>query len=319
MKALMFVEANRAVVEDLPDPRPGEGEVVVRSRTVGICHSDLELLAGNYIIPFQFPVIPGHEWSGEVAEVGRGVDGLRIGDRVVGECVVGPAGRDHFGFSIPGAAAEYFVARAEWLHKLPDNLSFTQGALIEPFSVAYNAVRTAAVDPSDRVAVIGGGPIGLLSVLAASACGGEVTLFEPREDRRQLGVELGAAHSAVPATPDDTPAGGFDVVIEAAGVPQAMASSLALADKGARVVFVGIDTGRPASAKLGQIQSKALRMEGIIGSSGIWPQAIRFLSRINGDPGRIVTARYPLAEATEGLHGAEVGSGNVKVHLEMAS
>ena len=92
-----------------PTPKPGPGEVLVRSRAVGICHSDLELLAGRYIIPIRYPITPGREWAGEVAETGPGVEGLTPGDRVVGECVVGPGGRDHFGFSIPGAAAEYFL------------------------------------------------------------------------------------------------------------------------------------------------------------------------------------------------------------------
>src|ERR1041384_6184390 len=136
MRALVFTAPGKAEVTEAASPAaPGPGDVLVRSRVVGICHSDLELLAGRYIIPVSYPVTPGHEWSGE------GVTGLAPGDPVVGECVVGPGGRDHFGFSIPGAAAEYFVARAEWLHKLPGQLSFGQGALVEPFSVAYNAVQ----------------------------------------------------------------------------------------------------------------------------------------------------------------------------------
>src|SRR5947209_462288 len=165
MKALMFEGPRQAVVADLEEPRIGPDEVLVRSRMVGICHSDFELLDGHYIIPISYPVIPGHEWAGEVAEVGPEVSTVRPGDHVVGECVVGPGGRDHFGFSINGAGAEYFKARAEWLHKLPEGMSYTLGALVEPFSVAYNATLAAGgVDPSDVVAVLGGGPIGLLCI-----------------------------------------------------------------------------------------------------------------------------------------------------------
>src|SRR5215469_18487226 len=141
MRALVYAAPGAAEVRDMDRPAPGPGEVLVRSRVVGVCHSDLELLAGRYIIPISYPVVPGHEWSGEVAETGPGVTGFAAGDPVVGECVVGPGGRDHFGFSISGAAAEYFTARAEWLHKLPGHLTFTQGALVEPFSVAYAAIR----------------------------------------------------------------------------------------------------------------------------------------------------------------------------------
>ena len=148
MKALVFEAPGQAVVANLERPQIGPDEVLVRSHAVGICHSDFELFEGRYIIPISYPVIPGHEWSGEIVEVGQVVQGLRPGDRVVGECVVGPGGRDHFGFSISGANAEYFKARAAWLHKLPAGMSYTLGALVEPFSVAYNAtVCAGCVDP----------------------------------------------------------------------------------------------------------------------------------------------------------------------------
>ena len=162
MKALVFEEPRRAVVRDVDVPTIAADEVLVRSRNVGICHSDFELYEGRYIIPVSYPIIPGHEWSGEIAEAGSGVTALQPGDRVVGECVVNN-GDDHFGFSISGADAEYFVAKASWLHRIPDELSFAQGAFVEPFSVAYSAaVAAGGIDASDEVAVIGGGPIGLL-------------------------------------------------------------------------------------------------------------------------------------------------------------
>ena len=201
-----------------------------------MCHSDLELLAGRYIIPISYPITPGHEWAGEVAEVGPGVADLKPGDPVVGECVVGPGGRDHFGFSISGAAAEYFLARAEWLHKLPEHLTFTQGALVEPFSVAYAAVRAGVVDPSDRVAVLGGGPIGLLVGDGRGRPQRAVTLIEPRPDRRAKAAELGVTTTIDPAAGDLVEqarevTGGelFDVVIESAGHPDAMAQALTIA------------------------------------------------------------------------------------------
>src|SRR5437868_9566222 len=177
MKALVFEEPGRAVVRDMDTPPIAADEVLVRSRSVGICHSDFELYDGRYIIPVSYPIIPGHEWAGEIAEVGRAVETLRQGDRVVGECVVNN-GDDHFGFSISGADAEYFVAKASWLHRIPEELSFTQGAFVEPFSVAYSAtVAAGGIDASDSVAVVGGGPIGLLCTLAASTVGGAVPLI----------------------------------------------------------------------------------------------------------------------------------------------
>ena len=128
MRAVRFVAPNEMRVADIDEPVLGPDDVLIASRSVGICHSDFELLSGQYIIPFLYPVTPGHEWCGEVVEVGRSVEGIASGDRVVGECVVGKGGRDHFGFNIDGAAAQVFSARGEWLHKIPDELTDTQGA-----------------------------------------------------------------------------------------------------------------------------------------------------------------------------------------------
>jgi L-iditol 2-dehydrogenase len=324
MKALVFQAPERAVIADLDAPEIGPDEVLVRSHSVGICHSDFELYEGRYIIPVQYPIIPGHEWAGEVVETGRDVVGVKVGNRVVGECVVGPEGRDHFGFSIDGADAEYFRARGEWLHILPDELDYTVGALVEPFSVAYHATHAAGgLDPADRVAVIGGGPIGLLSVAAASAYNADVTLIEPQRSRRRFGLELGAGTALDPTDADfadavaqQTGGRGYDVVLEAAGAPAAMAMAFELAAHSARLVFIGISIGAKAQASLGLIQSKALRIGGIIGSAGLWPRTIRFLASGVVDPTSIVTARFALTDGLAALDAARDTASNVKVHIQ---
>jgi 2-desacetyl-2-hydroxyethyl bacteriochlorophyllide A dehydrogenase len=323
MKALVFEEPRSAAVRELEVPTIAADEVLVRSRNVGICHSDFELYEGHYIIPVSYPIIPGHEWSGEVAEAGSAVTTLREGDRVVGECVVNN-GDDHFGFSISGADAEYFVAKASWLHRIPEELSFSQGAFVEPFSVAYNAaVAAGGIDASDAVAVIGGGPIGLLCTLAAATMGGSVTLIEPQAHRRALGLEIGARAAIDPAAGDvagqaaeATGGRGFEVVIEAAGVPAAMAQAFRLAGHGARLVFVGIDVGGSAPVEIGLVQSKALQVRGIIGSAGLWPRTIRFMAASGLDPAPLLTATFPLADGTSALEAARDTSRNVKVQIE---
>jgi len=323
MKALVFEEPRRAVVTDHEIPAVAADEVLVRSRNVGICHSDFELYEGRYIIPVSYPIIPGHEWSGEVAEVGDAVTTLQPGDRVVGECVVNN-GDDHFGFSISGANAEYFVAKASWLHRIPDELTYQQGAFVEPFSVAYAAtVAAGGIDASDEVAVIGGGPIGLLCAMAAATMGGSVTLVEPQAHRRTLGLEVGAARALDPTSTlldaqvaEVTDGRGFDVVIEAAGAPVAMASAFPLAALGARLVFVGIDVGGSAPVEIGLVQSKALQVRGIIGSAGLWPRTIRFMATSGLDPTPLLTARFPLEDAPAALEAARDTSRNVKVQIE---
>ncbi|MBO3750132.1 zinc-binding dehydrogenase [Streptosporangiaceae bacterium NEAU-GS5] len=323
MKALQFVGDSASRVVDLPTPTIGPDEVLVAARAVGICHSDIELLEGRYIIPFSYPVIPGHEWSGEIVDVGKEVRGLAPGDRVVGECVIGA---DHFGFSISGAAAEYFVARPEWLHHLPDNLSWRQGALVEPFSCGYYAtLRADDLDAGDTVAVFGAGPIGLGVVAAAAAKGARVIVLEPAPQRAELALRLGAEVHLDPAADGfadafmaATGGRGADVVFEATGNPQAMAAALEAAGFRARLVYIGINVGDRAPAALGLIQSKELQIRGIIGSPGVWPRTLRFLDRTGLDLSPLVTSAVPLAEASSAVEAAREGR-HVKIHLESAA
>jgi threonine dehydrogenase-like Zn-dependent dehydrogenase len=320
MKALQFIGNERCQVSELPVPDLAPDEVLLASRSVGICHSDLELLAGRYIIPFAFPVIPGHEWSAEVVRVGSAVKGLGAGDRVVGECVIG---QEHFGFSISGAAAEFFVAKEAWLHRLPDNLTWTQGALVEPFSCGYYAtVRADNLDASDTAIVLGAGPIGLGVIAAAAGKGARVIAAEPTAARADLARALGADevvdptaetfHEEVEAL---TGGAGASVVFEASGKLAAMATALEVAAFRARIVFIGIDVGGSAPARLGLFQSKELQARGIIGSPGVWPQTLRFLSRSGVDLSPIVTASYPLAEADKAVDAVLTDRAQVKVHI----
>jgi L-iditol 2-dehydrogenase len=320
MKALQYQEQGVATVVELPTPQIADDEVLVAARSVGVCHSDIDLLEGRYIIPFSYPLIPGHEWSGEVVAVGSAVTSLSPGDRVVGECVIGA---DHFGFSISGAAAEFFVARPEWLHRLPDELSYTMGALVEPFSVAYYAlVRAGGVDASDVVVVLGAGPVGLAVVAAARAMGAVVVVVEPSADRRTSAEALGAHHTVHPDDVDDllknlTADRGADVVVEASGRPAVMARALELVAFQGRIAYIGIDVGQEAPAKLGLIQSKELRITGSIGSPGVWPETLRFLANSGIDLTAVVTQRYPIDSAVEALEAAHHPESTIKAHIEL--
>jgi len=319
MHALQYLGENRPEVTDLPVPSIGPDEVLVAARSVGVCHSDIELLEGRYIIPFSYPLIPGHEWSGEVVQVGEAVSAFTPGDRVVGECVIGD---DHFGFSISGAAADFFVARPEWLHHLPEQLSYTMGALVEPFSVAYYAIKRAGgVDASDTVVVLGAGPVGLAVTAAVAAMGAVTVVLEPSADRREAALALGAAYAADPSEADEllgdlTGGRGADVVVEASGRPEVMARALELVAFRGRVAYIGIDVGHEAPAKLGLIQSKELRITGSIGSPGVWPETLRFLANSGIDLTPLVTQRFRSDEAVQALEAAHHPQTTIKAHIE---
>ena len=321
MKAFVITAPNDYGYQEFPDPAINDDEVLIKSRASGICHSDYELISGQYIIPFTYPVIPGHEWSGEVVEVGKNVSRFKPGDRVVGECVVGCGScpicqsgnftncptSDHFGFTINGAHAEYLKAKPEWLHKIPDSVSFKQAALIEPFSVAYHGIyANGGTDASETVAVLGGGPIGQAAVAAASAMGARVVLVEPLAHRQSVGLALGAAEVVNPLTTDVAEAvrsmtGGFgaDLVIESAGVDASLASALDLPRNNGRISFIGINIGRKISVEFGKIQIRGLQIKGMVGSPYVWERCISFLAQSGKDISPIVTHEFKLDQVED--------------------
>jgi L-iditol 2-dehydrogenase len=320
MQAVQFVREDELVLANLEVPSIGADEVLVELRSVGICHSDFELLEGRYIIPFEYPIIPGHEWAGVIAKVGSDVTTHKVGDRVVGECVIG---QEHFGFSISGAAAEFFVARHEWLHLVPEELSDAQAALVEPFSCAYYAAMQANnLNASDTAVVFGAGPIGLGCIAVASTLGARVISAEPNAERASIARQLGA-EVVVSPTDDDflgrvmelTDGRGASVVFEASGQPAAMAAALEVAALNARLINIGIDVGRSATAKLGLIQSKELTIKGTIGSPGVWAQTLAFVARTGLDLSPMVTATFDLASAPDAYDAARQTDRNVKVHI----
>ena len=254
MKALVINRPGELQVKELPAPAIAPDEVLVRMRAVGICHSDYELYGGKYIIPVDYPVTPGHEWSGEVVEAGKAVRGIESGDRVVGECVIESGEKvDHFGFSIDGAYSQLFKARPEWLHKLPNGVSFETGALVEPFTCGYYAVdANGRTNGSETVVVSGGGNIGLCAAAAARGMGARVILIDPLPLRRAAAGKIGvdvtvdpSAGDAVAKVLELTDGKGADLVIEASGYdPLWRRCSIMCASVGASLSSVSVSAAR---------------------------------------------------------------------------
>jgi threonine dehydrogenase-like Zn-dependent dehydrogenase len=324
MKALVFEKPNQPVVIDTPMPSIDDNSVLLKSRTVGICHSDYELLAGRYIIPISYPVTPGHEWCGEIIETGRNVKGFQPGDRVVGECVVRLPDRvHHFGFSMDGADREYFTARPEWLHKLPDGISDKQAALIEPFTCGYYAVlRSGGTNASETVVVSGGGTIGLVSAAAAIGMKARTIVVDPIAHRRDAALQLGADAVINPAEEDAaarvmelTHGVGADLVVEASGHDDSLGAVFDFAREDGRVAMVGINIGRKIASSLGKIQARSLTVRGSIGSPGVWPSAIRFLERTRLDLSPLQTHDFDLADSVAAFELGKQADKCIKVTL----
>jgi L-iditol 2-dehydrogenase len=324
MKALVFEAPERPIVVDVPMPAVDDNQVLVRSSAIGICHSDYELLAGRYIIPIAYPVTPGHEWSGEIIEVGKAVKGYAKGDRVIGECVYRtPERLHHFGFSTNGADREYFAVETSLLHKLPDAISDKAASMIEPFTCGFYAILNAGgTNASETVVVSGGGTIGLVTAAAAIGMGARVIVVDPIASRRDIAKKLGVDATLDPSengtaerVREMTKGNGADLVIEASGHDASLARVFDYARQDGRVTMVGINIGRSIPVVLGNIQIKNLTVRGSIGSPGVWPAAIRFLERTGLDLSPIQTHEFPLAKAVEAFEFGKDPKKSIKITI----
>ncbi len=325
MKALVFETPDNPKILDQPMPTIDATEVLVKTRTVGICHSDYELLGGRYIIPISYPVIPGHEWCGEIVEVGKNVKYFKKGDRVVGECVVRtPERLHHFGFSMNGADREFFNVNPDWLHKLPDGVDDNRGALIEPFTCGFYAVqRSGGTNASETVVVSGGGTIGLVTAAAAIGMGARVIVVDPIKKRRDIALKLGAAEvvdandNPIEHVKQLTGGKGAELVVEASGHDASVANVFEYAQENGRVSMVGLNIGRKITSTLGLLQLKNLTVRGCIGSPGVWPAAIKFLERTGIDLSPIQTHHFSLLEAKKAFDLGQDPQACIKVTLSM--
>ena len=264
MPAAVYKGSRTVVVEDVPVPDPGPGQVLLRVSHCGICGSDLHLMMEDLGIPGS---VGGHEYSGVVAEVGPAVQGWAVGDRAVGgpgpgcgRCTPCRAGRSnlcleraHLGrMPSMGAFAPYKVVDAAALFRVPDALDLRTAALTEPVAVALRGVRRAGAGPGTRVLITGAGPIGVLT-LAVLRAGGvdDITVSEPAPLRAELARRLGAAtvvspeDLAAPALPMELTAAPFQMAFECSGSAAAMEATLGQLDRAGTLVLSGTGMRRP--------------------------------------------------------------------------
>jgi alcohol dehydrogenase/L-iditol 2-dehydrogenase len=324
MAAVVQYALKAAAVELREVPVPGEpadDEVLLRTRAVAVCGSEIHQYHNTQSWPVNVPVILGHEFAGVVARVGKAVRGFREGDRVAcetaaricGECVYCRSGeynlcpkRRGFGYGVDGAMADFVNAPARCLHHLPDSVPFEKAGLTEPCCVAYNAtcVKTR-IRPGDAVLVFGPGPIGLLCLALARLSGaGWIGIAGLKRDERRLAIAKSLAADqvitggeaelleVVRSLGDGL---GVDVVIEASGASSALEPALAAVRPGGQITKVGWGP-EPLEFSLDPLVQKAVHLQGSFSHNFvIWEKVISLFASGRLDPTPIVGRVEPLA------------------------
>jgi L-iditol 2-dehydrogenase len=303
-------------LEERPDPVAGSGEVVVAVRASGICGSDVHGFVGA-TGRRRIGVVMGHEATGQVIEIGPDVARARVGDRVVLRSIL-PCGvcdrcrhgqpnicldRRGLGMHLEGANAERVVVPEALLVPLPDSVGYEEGSLVEPLAVAMHAVSITPFGRRDDVVIVGAGPIGLLTLLAARRRGARTIIVTDRDAhrldvarRRGADVAINVAEiDAVAAVMDATNGRGADAVLEAVGIGPTVAQSLAVARPGGQVTWVG-NSAPEVPLPMQELVTRELTVRGAYGYVDEFVGAVEALAEGQIDASSIIERVAPLAE-----------------------
>ena len=322
MKAAVLEAVNKLILKDLPVPRPGPSEVLIKVKVCGICGTDVKLWHGDYTA--NVSVVLGHEYAGEIAEVGADVKGLKVGDRVVsdpnescGACYWCRNAQPCFCESLAaygvlrdGGFAEDCTAGEKGVYAIPEGLDFDSAAFTEPVSCAVHAADRIQCRTADNVVIIGGGPMGQIHLqFALNAGANKVILADVLEARREMAKGFGADHVIDPGTGDVkqtvlnlTNGLGADVVIEAVGHPSTIEQSISLAKKGGRVLIFGFaPEGAKASFTPFDVLSKELTILGSWVNPYTYSRALDALASGKVDVKPLITNRVKLDDILDGF------------------
>ncbi len=343
MRALVKTDQGIGNLElrEVPVPQINADEVLIRVKACGICGSDLKIQEDQH--PYIPPVVIGHEFSGEIVDVGTGIDNWKIGDRVVSEQHVGACGRcrqcltgDAFacsskrspGYFTDGAFAEFIKVPAWLLHRIPDKLNFVEAAFSEPSAVAaHGMLDRTGIAPEDVVLILGCGPIGLVAAKMAQAAGASKVIITgiDRDEIARLpkAREIGIDH-VVNVTQTDlaelvndlTDGEGANVVIELSGAPPAISQAFQLARRLGRVGIIGQPPADEIEIPYRDAMFRALTVSFSYSSKFTsWERALSLFERDAVQPSQFITHVLPLEEWEKGLDLSRSGEA-VKVILE---
>jgi len=334
MKSVVFYEANRLVVEDRPVPQIGEYDALVKVHACGICGTDVHILHGEHIV--EFPVIPGHEFSGEVVETGGKVTNIRVGDLVTVDpniidytCCFCRRGDINLcenlaavGVNFDGGFAEFCRVPAVQAYKVPDSIGLDEAAMAELLACCIHGVNRANIVPGSSVVILGAGSVGLVMVQLARVAGASrIIVSEPNEKKRRLAAGFGADVQIDPLKQDvvaevaELTHAGADVVIESAGQPETAEPAPKLARRGGTVLQFGVvNPERLVEISPYDVYYKELTIRGSFVNPFTQAQAIELLASKQVDVAPLITHRFPLDNAARAFETAQSGNA-IKVLL----
>lgn len=322
-------EENAVELREIDIPVLGDEDVLLEVKNIGVCGSDLHQWKATHSWMVNYPVVLGHEFCGIIADKGKRVNGWNYGERVVSETAaiinlnnpmsrVGlynlDPGRKGFGYGVNGAMTKYINVPARCLHRIPDELSFTEACLTEPCCVAYGAVvEQSHLKPGDRVIVLGPGTIGLLCAAVAVICGAEVAVVgllcdvNRLEIARQYGCQTIIGDASAWASERDGL--GADCVIDAAGTSVTLQTAMQLVRPNGQITKVGWGP-QSLGYSLDPLVQKGIRLQGSFSHNWpIWERVITLLDSGKLDVKPLIGGEWPITqwqEAFEKMHDGEI-------------
>lgn len=332
MQAVVIDRPGDVDVGEVPDPRPGPEEIVVAVRACGICGTDLHVVDGEFAAA-KYPVVPGHEFAGEVVEVGPEVKGVSVGMMVTadpnqqcGRCRPCREGHGNLceeframGITLPGACAD-FVTVPYWLARpLPEGFDMSVGALVEPLSCVVHGYDLISTRLGDRFLIYGAGTMGLMLIALAQRVGAvSVTVVEPHHDRRQLARSFGA--STVLASSQELGDERFNVVIDASGVVQVVEDALGRVKGAGTYLQFGVAPAE-ATARFSpyRLYNDEINYVGSMAVLHSFDRACELAVELDLGLARLVTDTLPLNNYPKALEQVRAGTGlKVQVAPEVA-
>jgi L-iditol 2-dehydrogenase len=331
MQALVLLEPHRFEIQEVPTPQPGPGEVLCRVRATAICGSDPKVIDGKIPgWPPGYPFIAGHEWAGQVVQLGEGVTGWKPGERVVGEphkgcgscrqCLTGnynmcdnygfpESGHRHYGFKSQGSYADYMVVSAKALHSLPDSIGYAEGTMVGSAGVALHGLRLAGVEPAATGLVIGPGAIGLCAIQLLKAMGATRVICVGRTGARlNMAREIGAddlvdslTGTAVEQVLDLTGGRGVDISVETAAAEEGPTYAIKMTRLGGKIVLIGFFIPPERTIPMQAVVFKQLSLYGVKADPNSYDQVLSFVVAGKLALKPLISHVFPLREFAKAL------------------